>query len=162
MPGRNWHKDKSSDLPTAGLQKENIWEHTFELLCEEDGQAIAEFGLVAFLLVVILVSILEMGLLLNAKLVLSASAREIARICAVEGGTTSRAEEVLTRILESTGLSSSEIQVTITPRQAIYGTIIYVSLSYDYRIKSPLVSALTGPTVTLTSKAVTRSEFVPR
>lgn len=162
MPGWNWHKDKNGDLSTAGLQKENTWKRTFELLRQEDGQAIAEFGLVAFLLVVILVSILEMGLLLNAKLVLSASAREIARICAVEGGSTGNAEEVLTRILESTGLSGSEIQVTITPRQAIYGTIIYVSLSYDYRVKSPLVAALTGPTINLTSKAVTRSEFVPR
>ena len=132
------------------------------LLKGESGQAVVEFSVVLACLVLVLFSILEGGLLLNVKLELTSSAREIARICAVEGGNTGRAQETLKKILAATGIDSSQLHVDITPNQAIYGTTIYVSLTYQYRFRSPVVSALVGPTITVTARAVTRSEFVPR
>lgn len=128
----------------------------------EEGQAIAEFSLVLFLLVLMLFAILETGLLLNAKLALNSSAREVARLCAVEGGNTQKVRETLEHILAASGLPSGEVEVSIRPTQAIYGTTLYVDMSHEYVVKSPVVAALTGPTISITARAVTRSEFVPR
>ncbi|HHT84753.1 MAG TPA: DUF4320 family protein [Firmicutes bacterium] len=129
---------------------------------DESGQAIAEFVLVLFTLILVLFAILELGLVLNAKLALASAAREIARICAVEGGFVGNAIQRADSVIESTGLEPDLLELIVFPKQAIYGTDINVTLSYDYRVKSPVVSVIAGSRVTLRAKAVTRSEFVPR
>ncbi len=128
----------------------------------ERGQVIAEFAIICFVLILFLFAILELGLVLNAKLALASAAREIARVCAVEGGYVGSAQTRVVAILLSIGVEPDKINLEIIPKQAIYGTDINVSLSYEYSVKSPVVSAVSGTTVTLTAKAVTRSEFVPR
>lgn len=132
------------------------------ILRDSDGQAVAEFSLVVFLLVLVLFSILETGLLLNEKLVLTSAAREVARVCAVQGGRTQDALARLSELLSSAGMDPSAVVADIRPTQAIYGTTITVSLSYDYQVKSPIVRSITGSTLPLSARAVTRSEFVPR
>ena len=132
------------------------------LLRETKGQAVAEFSLVVFLLVLVLFTILEVGLLLNDKMVLMSAAREVARICAVEGGRTSGATERLMDLLHAGGIDPAAVNANIRPTQAIYGTTIYVDLSYDYLVKSPVVRSISGPVIPVTARAVTRSEFVPR
>jgi len=129
---------------------------------DADGQAVAEFSLVFALLVLVLFTILELGLLLNDKMVLTSAAREVARVCAVEGGKTAGALRRLSELLESAGLDPGAVSALIYPTQAIYGTTIYVDLSYEYRIKSPLVGTLIGGVIPVSAHAVTRSEFVPR
>lgn len=137
--------------------------HPFRgLLSEPDGQAIAEFSLVVFLLVLILFAILETGLLLNEKLVLTSTAREVARVCAVEGGKTQNALARLNELLSSAGIDPASVSVSIRPNQAIYGTTITVDLSYGYVVKSPIVRSVIGSLIPVSAKAVTRSEFVPR
>ncbi|MGI6163181.1 MAG: TadE/TadG family type IV pilus assembly protein [Bacillota bacterium] len=131
-------------------------------LNHQAGQAVAELAVTLFILVSFLFSILELGLMLNAKLVLASAAREIARVCAVKGGWTEEASLLISGIIEATGLSTGDVEVDISPRQAIYGTVINVRLSYNYRVKSAVIAAISRPGVTLTAKAVTRSEFVPR
>lgn len=128
----------------------------------DDGQAVAEFSLVIFLLVMLLFSILEVSLLLNDKMVLMSAAREMARICAVEGGKTANAVERLHELLSADGIDPETVTACIRPTQAIYGTTIYVDLSYDYTVKSPVVRPLSGPFIPISAHAVTRSEFVPR
>ncbi len=128
----------------------------------QKGQAVAEFCLVLFMLVLILFGILETGLMLNARLALSSSAREIARLCAVKGGNTSDVQKQLDPILQAAGLCLEQVSVDINPTQAIYGTTLSVELKHEYKVKSPVVAALTGPTISISAKAVTRSEFVPR
>jgi hypothetical protein len=135
---------------------------TMRLLRHSEGQALVEFSLVVFLLVVILFSILEGGLLMNAKMVLTSAARETARVCAVEGGRTAGALQRLKDSLTAGGIDPDEVTALISPGQAIYGTTIRVELQYDYKVVSPVVRAIVGSTIPLTSKAVTRSEFVPR
>lgn len=109
-----------------------------------------------------LFAILEIGLLLNAKLALSSSAREIARLCSVEGGYTAKVSQTVPSILDAAGLTPSSVTVKVEPKQAIYGTTIRVNLECNYAVKSPLISIITGSRLTVTAKAVTRSEFVPR
>ncbi|MGI6643820.1 MAG: TadE family protein [Bacillota bacterium] len=129
---------------------------------DENGQAVAEFSLVVVLLVTILFAILETGLLLNDKMVLTSTAREVARVCAVEGGRTPNALSRLNELLSSAGFDISSVTSSIAPGQAIYGTTITVELGYSYRVKSPVIGSIVGHTIGLTAKAVTRSEFVPR
>ncbi|MGI6663672.1 MAG: TadE/TadG family type IV pilus assembly protein [Bacillota bacterium] len=129
---------------------------------ETRGQALVEFSLVVFLLVVILFSILEGGLVINAKTVLTSAARETARVCAVEGGRTPGALQRLSDSLTAGGIDPDEVTALISPGQAIYGTTIRVELRYDYKVVSPVVRAIVGTSIPLTSEAVTRSEFVPR
>ena len=129
---------------------------------EDSGQAIAEFSLVVFLLVMVLFTILEVGLLLNDKMVLMSAAREVARVCAVEGGKTQNALSRLRELLTADGIDPDVVTASIRPTQAIYGTTIYVDLSYDYPVKSPVVRPLSGPFIPVSAHAVTRSEFVPR
>lgn len=132
------------------------------MLPETEGQAVAEFSLVVFLLVLILFAILEIGLLLNDKMVLMSAAREVARVCAVEGGRTPNAVERLRELLTSAGIDPAAVNASIRPSQAIYGTTIYVDLSYDYPVKSPVMRPFSGPRIPVSAHAVTRSEFVPR
>ncbi|MGE5578773.1 MAG: TadE/TadG family type IV pilus assembly protein [Bacillota bacterium] len=129
---------------------------------ETSGQAIAEFSLVILLLVLVLFSVLEMGLILNDKMALMSTAREVARICAVEGGKTPNALNRLRALLAADGIDPDAVSASIRPTQAIYGTTIYVDLSYDYPVKSPVVRPLSGPFIPVSAHAVTRSEFVPR
>ncbi|HHX29190.1 MAG TPA: pilus assembly protein [Firmicutes bacterium] len=137
----------------------NLWR---DLRRDSSGQALVEFSLVVFLLVVILFSILEGGLLMNAKTVLTSAARETARVCAVEGGRTPGALQRLSDSLTVGGIDPDDVTALVSPGQAIYGTTIRVELHYDYKVVSPVVRAIVGNTIPLTSKAVTRSEFVPR
>ena len=60
------------------------------ILRDSEGQAVAKFSLVIFILILVLFSILEVGLLLNDKMVLMSTARSC-RICAVEEGKTQNA-----------------------------------------------------------------------
>lgn len=131
-------------------------------LREDRGQAIAEFSLVIFILVLVLFSIVETGLVLNDKMVLMSAAREVARVCAVEGGRTANALARLNELLTSSGIDPSSVSASIWPNQAIYGTTIHVELSYPYEVLSPVFRALAGPTIPVSAKVVTRSEFVPR
>ncbi len=133
-----------------------------QLLHRTEGQAVAEFSLVVLLLVLVLFSIVEVGLLLNDKMVLMSAAREVARVCAVEGGKTQNALNRLRELLIADGLDPDTVTASIRPTQAIYGTTIYVDLSYDYLVKSPVVRPLAGSFIPVAAHAVTRSEFVPR
>ncbi len=110
----------------------------------------------------VLFSILETGLLLNDKMVLTSTAREVARVCAVEGGRTANALARLNELLASAGMDMSLVTANISPGQAIYGTTITVDLGYSYQVKSPVIGSIMGYTIGLTAKAVTRSELVPR
>jgi len=123
---------------------------------------VAEFSLVVFLLMLVLFTILETGLLLNDRLVLTSAAREVARVCAVEGGRTQNALARLDELLRAAGINPEAVSVSILPSQAIYGTTIAVDLSYVYKVRSPLVRSIAGTEIAVSAKAVTRSEFVPR
>lgn len=101
---------------------------------------------------------LEVGLLLNDKMVLMSAAPEVARTCAVEGGNTQNALTRLHELLIADGIDPDAVSAKFRPTQAIYGTTIYVDLSYDYPVKSPVLRALSGSLIPLSAHAVTRSK----
>lgn len=133
-----------------------------QVAAEEQGQAIAEFALVAGLLVLLLFSMLEVGLALNAKLVLTSVARETARLAAIQGGRTAQVVERMRESLTLAGINPEEVEWVIHPGQAIYGTRITVTLRYRYKLKMPLVAAISGGDIPIQAEVVTRSEYVPR
>ena len=89
-------------------------------LSDESGQAIAEFVLVLFTLILVLFAILEAGLLLNAKRP-CIGRQEIARVCAVEGGYVAKAMERVDSVIKSTGLEPDLIEATSSPRRPYTG-----------------------------------------
>ncbi|HHY34248.1 MAG TPA: DUF4320 family protein [Firmicutes bacterium] len=133
-----------------------------QVAAEEQGQAIAEFALVAGLLVLLLFSMLEVGLALNTKLVLTSVARETARLAAIQGGRTAQVVERMRESLTLAGINPEEVEWVIRPGQAIYGTRITVTLRYRYKLKMPLVAAISGGDIPIQAEVVTRSEYVPR
>ncbi len=119
-----------------------------------------EFVLVAGLLLLLCFGMIELGLLVNAKLVLAAAAREGARRAAVEGGATAGVYHKITEQLELGNIHADEVDIRISPARAAYGSAITVTLSYDYPVFMPLLRSVFGATVHLQSEVTTRSERV--
>jgi len=149
---------KSGTVPDVSARTRQVG----VVMAQEHGQAIAEFALVAGLLALLLFSMLDVGLALNAKLVLTSVARETARLAAVHGGRTPEVVERMKESLSLAGINPDEVEWVIRPGQAIYGTRITVSLRYRYKLKMPFVAAISGGDIPIASEAVTRSEYVPR
>jgi len=119
-----------------------------------------EFVLVAGLLFLIFFSIVDFGLALNARLVVTTAAREGARRAAIEGGATEGAYGKIKEQLALGRIDPSQASITITPRTATYGTTITVTVSYPYKVISPVVQAITGPELLLKAEILARSEKI--
>jgi len=126
----------------------------------DDGAVTVEFVLTATLLFVILFSIVEFAFIFNAKLVLLGAAREGARRAAVEGGATEGAYACIQDYLRLGNISPEEVEVSITPRQASYGTPVRVRLVYPYPVVTAVLRPVLGETVTLTAEVLSRGEKV--
>lgn len=110
---------------------------------DERGTAAVEFSLVGSLLLLILFAVLDLGLLANARVVLTQAARAGIRQAAIDGGASPRALGVIREQLALAGLDGPSTRVVITPRTASYGTLLRVEIAHDYRLKTPL-AALAG------------------
>lgn len=122
------------------------------------GSAVAEFVLVLPIMMVLLFGIMEFGLVLNAQLVLDATARDAARRSAIEGGATRKVYERIEQQLMVGGIKPEEVDVYISPWTAPYGHTIRVRLTYEYPLMIPTIRAIVGKSVTLKSEVITRSE----
>lgn len=126
----------------------------------DSGAVTVEFVLVATVLFVILFSVIELAFVFNAKLLLVGAAREGARRAAVEGGATDGAYAAIQDYLALGTIEPGAVLVTISPRQASYGTTIRVALSYDYPVVTRFLEPILGEEITLTAEVVTRGEKV--
>ncbi|MCL6449675.1 MAG: pilus assembly protein [Acetobacteraceae bacterium] len=135
-----------------------VWQRLWRGASQGSGAVLVEFVLVAGLVLVLLFGSIEYGLLLNARLVLEAAARDGARRAAVEGGTGEQVLERIARQLELGGIDPEKVEVDISPWWAEYGRTIRVRLAYDYPLISPVVRTLLGESVRLEVRAITRSE----
>ena len=124
------------------------------------GTAALEFALVFGMVVLLLLSVVEFGLLLNAKILVSTAAREGARKAAVDGGESAAALARIREILEAGNLKREKTQVDILPAEAAFGSTIVVRVHYTYEFMSPLVARIVGQAVQLDSELITRSEKV--
>lgn len=126
------------------------------------GTVAVEFALVGTIVIFLLFAVAEVGLLLNAQLVLNHAAREGARRAAVEGGATSDVYSRIEACLELGAISPDAVDIYISPYTATYGHTIRLRLSHDYRFKTPLLRGMIGTCVPLRAEVLTRSEKVPQ
>lgn len=124
----------------------------------ERGAVAAEFALVGGLIVLLTFSLLDLGLLLNTKLVLMQAARSGLRQAVIDGGASPGTRKALSDQLQIGGIDPAEVQVSITPRSASYGTWITVALSHEHRLKTPLARVADRGLVRLGVRLMGRSE----
>lgn len=124
----------------------------------EEGAALVEFSLVAGLLVFLLLAIIELSLLLNAQLVLSAAAREGARLAAVDGGATAAVARRIEEALRLGRVDPRQAEVRVAPRRSRYGGTVRVSIRYPYPLMTAAIRAVAGDRVWLAAAAVARGE----
>jgi len=119
-----------------------------------------EFVIVVALLVTILFALVDFGLLLNAKLVMAAAAREGARRAAIEGGATPGVYDRIRQQLNLGHIDPAAAEIVITPRTATYGTAITVRIAYGYVPLFPILRSVMGRSVPLEAVTISRSEKI--
>jgi len=134
-------------------RRDKLWE-------DESGSASVELALVFGLTVLILFAIIEFGLLMNARIVVTTAAREGARRAAVDGGASDAAFSRVRDILLSAGLYTEATRISIHPLVASYGSSITVRVELNYEVKTPAVSAISQRFIPVVAEVVFRSERV--
>lgn len=124
------------------------------------GSVAAEFVLVIGILTTVLFLTIELGLALDARLVLSAAAREGARRAAIEGGDTARVREVVDRQLALSPVLPGGHTLEIVPARASYGTEVAVLVTVDYHWRTPIGRLLLGSSLRMKGEARSRCEKV--
>ncbi len=127
-------------------------------LGEQRGAVIAEFALVFGILFLLLMLCLEVGLMVEAQLVLSSAAREGGRQAAVDGGWSTAVGDRIEEISAMGGLDVEELHINVQPNRAVYGRPIDVCLTYPYRIRTEMLRRVAPSVVDLRAEVVTRSE----
>ena len=127
---------------------------------EERGAAAVEFALVLPVLVVVLFGIIEFGLILYSKEVLTNASREGTRAGIVQATpklTVAQIQGIVTNYITGTGVTGTW-NTTVTGAGGLFGTnlTVTVTLPYNYLVL-PNFTTLTGP-LTLTATTVMRHE----
>jgi Flp pilus assembly protein TadG len=126
----------------------------------EEGGAATEFVLVASVLFTIMFGILEFGLMMNAKILVTQAAREAARRAAVDGGASSAAVTRALDCMKMGSIDSKTVEVSIKPAEAAYGSTITVRVTCAYEPATAIVAGITRGPVHLGAEVSTRSEKV--
>lgn len=123
---------------------------------EKKGQALVEFAFVIPLLLLFLFSIVEFGRIFGAELIVAYSAREGARV----GTIGSTDDDIKSQVFNSAvNLDPSKLIVIIEPvSERIRGQQISVRVRYPVAVMVPIISVITGETVTVDSTCTMRVE----
>lgn len=119
----------------------------------ERGQAVVEFALTLPLVVLMLLSVVQLGLVVRDQILVVHAAREAARAGAVSADS----DEVHRAARRSSGLSSRRMKVTMGSRGAV-GSTLTVTIQYSSPTEVPLIGALL-PDVKLRAVASMRVEM---
>lgn len=126
---------------------------------QEKGAALAEFAVLAPLFVVLLFGLVEFGLALYAKSVLTNASREGARFGVVYGTPRKSEAEIIARVTEYLNKAgfydTPEVTINVTGEGGASGSQLSVTVSYPYQFQvlPNFVQGLTG-TITLTANTV--------
>lgn len=131
------------------------------LVRDERGAVLAEFALVFGILFFLMMMCFEVGLMVEAQLILSSAAREGGRQAAVDGGFSSPVRDRIENILVLGGLEEDDAVISVQPGQAAYGRPISVRVVYPYRVRSGVLRAFLPSIIDLEAGVVTRSERLP-
>lgn len=126
-------------------------------LRNQKGQSLIEFAIILPLLLLILMSIAEFGMMLNSYLTIRNACREGAR----SGIVGSFDADIKSTIVgTSPSLEEADLTINITPSYGNRksGDPLTVSLSYKYHLTVPIISGLLNNTVILNSQTTMRIE----
>ncbi len=119
------------------------------------GQSLIEFVLLLPVLLLILMSIIEFGMMLNAYMGITHASREGARLGAIGASTT----EITTEVIDNLPiLDPSRVSVIVTPSTRLHGQDVDVAITYNYQIMMPLMGAVVGDAIELHAQTVMRIE----
>lgn len=131
-----------------------------KMVKNKNGQAMVEMALITPILVLLLFSIIEFGWIFGAQLLVTHSSREGARYGAVhstetgvEGAITSRVQAAASAL--DAGLLNININFTAANHKS---GDVEVRVTYPVTVVTPVVSAITGSPVNVTSQCVMRVE----
>ena len=141
---------------------------------DEKGQALVEFTLLVPIFLILLFAIVDFGMGFHSWITVTNSAREGARLGAVQATTA----QIIVRVQDTSDLINEDTKMTVTvgcgpssdppptgtcPSQP--GESVVVRVDYDYDLITPLASLVAflsgdiiGPTLTLSSTAEMRLE----
>ena len=123
----------------------------------QKGQSLVEFAIVLPLLLLLLFGIAEFGIMLNSYLTIQNIAREGTRLGIIGGSDTE-----ITSLIRTTSpnLTSADLSISITPSEGNRrsGDTLQVKVTYNYRMIVPIISALVGNIIVLTSQTSMRIE----
>ena len=132
----------------------------------EKGQALVEFALLVPIFLILLFAIVDFGMGFHSWITVTNSAREGARLGAVQGTTL----QIETRVRDTATLINEDTNMTVTVTNAADnggdpGESVVVQVDYDYDLITPLASLVAfltgdiiGPTLELSSTAEMRLE----
>jgi hypothetical protein len=128
-----------------------------KVLMGKKGQAIVETALILPIIILILMGIIDFGLMFNRYLVINNAAREGARNAAV--GVSDYEVKNLVSSMTST-LDSSKVYTIIYPAEALRkkGEEVAVTIEYDNKLITPVISAIIPNPLRLKVKTVMRVE----
>ena len=109
----------------------------------QTGSAVVEFALVLPLVLVLALSLVQVGLLVRDRLLIEAAARAGARVAALEADVAAVRAAALADVT----------------RQGTQGDPVTVSVSYDEVVHVPLIGWLFGASIRLDTGATDRQEF---
>lgn len=113
----------------------------------ERGQTLVEFALILPIMLLLIFALVDFGRAFHTWLVVTNSAREGARVGAVQGDT----GEIQSRINDSmASLDTSRLSITLTNAEGDRGDQVEVDLVYDFEFVTPiggLVSIVSGGTM---------------
>ncbi len=125
---------------------------------KQRGAVAVEFVLISGILFLLLLMTFEIGLILNAQLILSSAAREGGRQASVDGGWSAEVEGLIDELLAIGRLEPNRAEVTVQPHQVVYGRPVRVTINYPYPVRSGLLRGLMASEIPLSAEVVSRSE----
>ncbi len=128
-----------------------------KLVRNRRGQALVELALLIPVLLVLLLGVFEFGRLFNAYMTVQHAAREGCRI-----GVLGATDAEIVAVVESNAvtLNPAELTISISPALAsrTSGTIMTVTVNYNFRVLVPVISALLGSGLPIRSALSMRVE----
>lgn len=131
----------------------------------EAGQSLVELAIALPILLAVVVGIFEFGRAWNVRQVLTAAAREGARLAVIPDATQPEVEAEIDERLTAAGLESGDVTTSIEGMDDGLGepTTVTLTTEYTFEFLGPVVSLIggdgtTGGTVTLAGISVMRNE----
>ncbi|MDP4092184.1 MAG: TadE/TadG family type IV pilus assembly protein [Bacillota bacterium] len=123
----------------------------------QKGQSLVEMALILPILLILVMGIIDFGLLFGNYMTIDNASREGARN-AVVGKTDTQVTDIVQGMTQN--LDRADMKITIYPGQSVRkkGDEVTITVEYDNKLITPIISAIIPNPVHLTAKTVMRME----